>query len=434
MYFFILGSHPSLSAAEIAAVVGFKKDYSLCSNEILLLDQTEESPEALQNQLAGVIKIGDIITEVKKINRDEIANLFVSLLPYSRDRVNFGISVYNLDKYLDLSSEVKQIGMTIKTRLKEDGRSARFVTTKTPALSSAAVVGEKLLEQGAEFVLVTSKDKIYLGQTRTVQDFNSWSERDYGRPARDAKSGMLPPKLARMMINLSGAKTTETISDPFCGSGTILMEAALMGFKNIVGSDISEKAIEDTKTNLAWLDENFGTSTSNVWLPPLPERRGLRPSKPGCVHRSSAEVGDGGRERGGGEGGVAVENLAEILKKKLDVVVAETYLGPPMTGRETPNRRRQIVSELAKRTASGLVGLKKLLKKSGSIVLALPAVRDGQNISYLPTKKLAKAAGFKVVDPLPELLPKFLKEKTPSGGLLYSRKDQKVAREIVVLK
>jgi len=32
---------------------------------------------------------------------------------------------------------------------------------------------------------------------------------------------MLPPKLSMMMINLSGAKKTDIILDPFCGSGAV---------------------------------------------------------------------------------------------------------------------------------------------------------------------------------------------------------------------
>ncbi|HBR80399.1 MAG: putative DNA methylase [Candidatus Uhrbacteria bacterium GW2011_GWE2_45_35] len=399
MKFFILGSHPALSIAEIATVVGTKKNYSKCSKEVLLLDEVEQEAETLQERLAGTIKIGEIVGEVKKIDRDEVAELFIALLSFTEKRVTFGISAYSLDTHEDLSSEVKQIGMTLKNKLKEDGRSARFVSAKTASLPSVAVVGEKLLENGAEFVLITSRDKIYLGQTSTVQNFNAWSDRDFGRPARDAKSGMLPPKLARMMINLSGAELDNTVIDPFCGSGTVLMEAALMGFSKIIGGDISEKAIKDSKANLIWLDQNFGTETSKIPLFVQP-----------------------------------VETLTEVFSEKVDAVIAETYLGPPLSGHESLERRRQIVAELTERTASALVGLKKLLKKNATLVLALPAVKHEQEISYLPLKKLAATAGFKILDPLPTSLPEYLKSKTSSGGLLYARKEQRVVREIVILK
>jgi hypothetical protein len=36
-----------------------------------------------------------------------------------------------------------------------------------------------------------------------LQDFESYSKRDYGRPARDPRTGSLPPKLAQILINLA---------------------------------------------------------------------------------------------------------------------------------------------------------------------------------------------------------------------------------------
>lgn len=407
MNFFILGSHPALSLAEIAAVLGAKKNYSQHSKEILLLDDAGQSPEFLQDRLGGTIKIGDIVGEVEKIDKDKIADLLVSLLTPTPtlplggggNRVTFGISVYSLDARRDLSTEVKQIGMTIKKKLKEDGRSARFVSTNTPALPSVAVTGEKLLENGAEFVIITSKEKIYLGQTRTVQDFQSWSARDYGRPRRDAKSGMLPPKLARMMINLAAANPPPpyegggrgAVLDPFCGSGTVLMEASLMDFAKIIGSDISEKAIKDTKINLDWLSQNGGVDTTSIRLFNKP-----------------------------------IETLADELKEKVAAIVGETYLGPPLSGRETPFRQKQIMDELIERTASNIAALNQLLKNNGTAVLALPAFQTGKNVQYLPTKQLVEAVGLQIIPFTGEP-----REISPNGGLLYVREGQLVGREIV---
>lgn len=418
MPFFVLGSHPALSLAEIATVLGAKKDYSKHSKEILLLDDIEQSPEVLQDRLAGIIKIGDIIGEIESIDKEEVAGLLVSSLsqiPLHRvlpppltlphcgsegGRIAFGISVYSLDARRDLATEVRQIGMTVKKKLKEEGRTARFVSSKTTALSSAAVTGEKLLENGAEFVFIVSKEKIYIGQTRTVQDFRSWSKRDYGRPRRDAKSGMLPPKLARMMINLAasqndgrGTQNFVSLLDPFCGSGTVLMEAALMGFQKIIGNDVSEKAIKNTKINLEWLSQNEGVDISLIRFFNKP-----------------------------------VETLASDLKEKIDAIVTETYLGPPLSGRETPTRMEQIINELTNRTATTLTAIHGLLKKDGIAVLALPAFQNKKNIQYLPTKKLAEAVGLQIIPFTSEL-----GGVSPNSGLLYVREGQRTGREIVKL-
>jgi tRNA (guanine10-N2)-dimethyltransferase len=401
MIFFILGSHPTISIAEIAAVVGFKKDYSLASKEILILDEVEQTPEFLQNRLAGTVKIGDVVGEVKKFDQNEMADFIVSLLQ-DESKVTFGISVYSCGgNKKGLADEVKKLGMAVKKRLKENGQTARFVDSKESELSSAAIVGEKILENGGEFVLIALPDKIVVGQTRMVQDFKAWSNRDYGRPARDAKSGMLPPKLARMMINLTGSvmdKKFCPLLDPFCGSGTVLMEAALMGWPKITGGDISEKAIENTRNNLNWLQKNAEVNTTQIQL----------------INRP-------------------IETLGEELKEKFNTIVAETFLGPPLTGHESPEKIRSIFSDLEKRTRSALLALAKLLDKNGTAILALPVFRINEKILYLPIKKIAAKAGLMIENILPDSLPKDLQSLTASGGLFYARPDQKVGREIVKL-
>jgi tRNA G10 N-methylase Trm11 len=412
MNFFVLGSHPALSIAEIATILGPGKDYSKASKEILLLDDVDQTPEVLQERLAGTVKIGSIVGEVKKINQAEVADLIVSLIPAAQrsadraddveaKRISYGISTYSCGAPInELAGEGKRLGMAVKKRLKENGLSSRFVSCNTSALTTAAVTGEKLLETGGEFVLIAMPGKILIGQTRTVQDFVAWSNRDYGRPKRDTKSGMLPPKLARMMINLSRADVDKaTILDPFCGSGTVLMEAVLMGFQHVIGSDISEKAIEDTRANLDWLDQNEDGDIKVVRL----------------LTKS-------------------VETLKEDLKQNVEAVVGETYLGPPLSDRETPARIKKIMDELTQRTASALMSVRHLLKSGGLAVIAIPAFQSAGQVQYLPTAKIIQDAGFKITKVLPESLPNELKIRTPAGGLLYARKEQRVGREILVLK
>ena len=67
------------------------------------------------------------------------------------------------------------------------------------------------------------------------------------RPAHHPTS--MHPKLARCLVNLTGAKEGEEIVDPFCGSGGVLIEAGLMGLKP-TGYDIEKKLVEKARTNL----------------------------------------------------------------------------------------------------------------------------------------------------------------------------------------
>jgi len=56
----------------------------------------------------------------------------------------------------------------------------------------------------------------------------------------------LHPRIARAMVNLSGAKSK--VVDPFCGTGGLLIEAALVGLP-VVGYDIDEKMLLRSEKN-----------------------------------------------------------------------------------------------------------------------------------------------------------------------------------------
>ncbi len=57
------------------------------------------------------------------------------------------------------------------------------------------------------------------------------------------------PRLARAMINLAKVKSGARILDPFCGTGSILIEGAIIGMK-MYGSDIDERMLKASQTNL----------------------------------------------------------------------------------------------------------------------------------------------------------------------------------------
>jgi len=59
----------------------------------------------------------------------------------------------------------------------------------------------------------------------------------------------LKPKLARLLVNLSRVKEKELLLDAFCGTSSVLIEAALIGTR-IAGNDIDEDMINASKINL----------------------------------------------------------------------------------------------------------------------------------------------------------------------------------------
>ena len=61
------------------------------------------------------------------------------------------------------------------------------------------------------------------------------------------------PRIARSMVNLANCSPNNTVLDPFCGTGGILIEAADMGMK-AKGIDLLEKMVVNSNGNL----EHFG--------------------------------------------------------------------------------------------------------------------------------------------------------------------------------
>ena len=61
----------------------------------------------------------------------------------------------------------------------------------------------------------------------------------------------LHPKYARYLVNTSGTVEGDTVLDPFCGTGGILIEASMLGRK-IIGNDSSLNMVMGTKLNFKY--------------------------------------------------------------------------------------------------------------------------------------------------------------------------------------
>ena len=418
-YFFVLGNNPTLSIAEISALQS--GGYALAADNVLILT-TEQKINCVQtiNRLGGTIKIGLISAKLDNAN---FTKIYSNILPLfnkinSSGKFNFGISDYNIKKL-----NKQKLGLELKKYLKNKGISSRWVTSREPTLSSVVVEQNKLINKGLELVLVGRGQKILIGQTLAVQPFKQLSFRDYGRPSRDDLSGMLPPKLAQIMINLAippllapsiagtkgpachcearagrvggilGSNNSITILDPFCGSGTILTEAMLMGYKNLIGSDISPKAINDTKTNIAWINNNFQLKITNYEL----------------FNKDTKQ-------------------LSRFIKpNSIDAIITEPYLGP-QRGKVKIN---EVVRELNNLYSQSLAEFAKVLKPNGQVVMVWPVFHITPNAQHL----MPNINGFKIINPIPKNLQQDKRIKlTSRNTIIYGRNQQKVWREIVVLK
>ncbi len=99
-------------------------------------------------------------------------------------------------------------------------------------------------------IRVLLMDKWYLCQV--IYERNKKSFEDRRAPMRPFFSPVsLHPKYARYLVNTSGTVEGDTLLDPFCGTGGILIEAAMLD-RHIIGNDSSLNMVMGTKLNFKY--------------------------------------------------------------------------------------------------------------------------------------------------------------------------------------
>jgi tRNA (guanine10-N2)-dimethyltransferase len=136
-------------------------------------------------------------------------------------------------------------------------RSSRLSNGHTPADGAALArhAGEILsaryavdLEKPDAEVRVLMSKKIHTGILCGEIDRSAIeSRKPENRPYKHPIS--LHPKLAKALVNLTHARTGDTVLDPFCGTGGILLEAGLMGCRTL-GGDMDARMVEGSILNL----------------------------------------------------------------------------------------------------------------------------------------------------------------------------------------
>ncbi len=249
-YLFFLGRKTEIATFELQVLLkrlSVSMDPFEVSSNVYGVEANNLDIQKLQDLSGGIVKIVEVLDEKEEqtITKQDVAQY---LLDYAstHDKKKVVFSIYEQGKRLMDSEDLPWI----KKELQTAGISSRYLETDTNGLSAAQLIHHDI----CELVLVYG-DKLYIGITKTAQNIDAWSNIDFGKPYRDAKKGMLPPKLARMMVNLAlsdSFKKDSIIYDPFCGSATVLMEANILGI-DAIGSDLDKDAISGSEKNLKWL-------------------------------------------------------------------------------------------------------------------------------------------------------------------------------------
>ncbi len=423
-YAFVLGRVFTLSLAELFSYFqtrGVEINIIDCSPEVLIVEVPDQlDVQKIQKELGGVVKILKIIDHKSKRETDSInfalqhyfkpSKLKTDFLKNYKGKIQFGVSVYLLDSDVKAFGEPKRLGMFIKRAMQDSGASIRLVLPEFNSLALASVVVTKnlLLEKGAEICVIAGNTDVYVAKTLVVQDFEDYGRRDYQRPVRDDKQGMIPPKVAQMMLNFAESKQGETMLDPFCGIGTMVQEGVLLGYR-MLGSDINSGAISGSEKNLEWFRNRYKIS-------------------PGKFHVETSDAKE-------------VSKLVENLKKigafqSVSGIVTEGYLGPMYTKFPEKSEIEKNFRDLEELYIASFQDWIKFLPSKSKVVICLPAYKHKTGYESFPNLDFITKLGYNTVDLMPSILAESMPflHLTDRKTAIYDRKDQIVAREIVIFE
>ena len=389
MFIATLGRQPEISFAELEAVFG-RQNVQPATHDIATIDADDIDLSIL----GGTTKIAKVITTHNYANKRDsdlftdisrqITNHYTDKWRSVDHKITLGISTYGFNIP---PRAVQKTGIILKGSLKKSGVSLRLIPNTESALSTAVSHNNKLglSDNKVELIIVKTKTSVIIAESRGAQNITAYTRRDHGKPKRDAFVGMLPPKLAQIMLNLALGSKNDTpglILDPFCGTGTVLQEALLRQF-DVIGTDLSDKMVSYTRENLNWItkshkytgqiiDISQADATSNQW--------------------SNAQ--------------------------QIGAVVCETYLGQPFSAPPSPAKLKEVTGNCNHIISGFLKNIHPQLTPGTRLCIAVPAWRskDG-SLTYLPLTRDPSRLGFDLVRP----------------PMIYSRPDQIVARELLVL-
>lgn len=382
----VLGRQPALGLAELESLFGADTLHP-AGRQAVLLDIAAK--EISFDRLGGSTRLCQVLATLDTTNWHDIETHLLQALPSQlaalpAGKLQVGLSAIDLPVRLP---QLTATGLKLKKVIRSAGRSVRLIPNNSLELNTAQVLHNHLTgPTGCELMLVRDNRQTIIAWTVAVQDITSYTLRDRGRPKRDARVGMLPPKLAQIIINLVKPATKGIILDPFCGTGVLLQEALLMGY-GVYGTDLEPRMIEYSQKNLDWLANTYQLKTADYQLEPA-------------------------------------DATSFVWQKTIGIIATETYLGRPFTTIPQSEILAQTIAEC------NLI-IKKFLKNIGSQVspgtrfcLAVPAwqIRPA-SFKHLPLIDQIEDLGYNRV--------RF--EHAADNALLYYRENQIVARELLVL-
>lgn len=304
-----------------------------------------------QLEMGGTIKIAEIVHTDTQTDPATVTQQAVDLLigqPVKR----FAISEIGRDHMPEVDV------YEVKAKLQAAGQRVAYHESPRSGVNAASLKNRRV----TEVLILQTETGVTYGITRACQDVDTWTQRDMDKPVRDRKRGMLPPKVARMMVNIgigSDQPEEHVVLDPFVGVGTALLEAADLDVKTVLGNDVDPQAIIATTQNIKWWRQISGQEFEDELV--------VRPA----------------------------EKLDRIdFKTPPTVIVTEPFLGK-LTPKD--DQIPGIIRGLEKLYKGSLKAFTRLLSQDGGrVVIILPemTLQSGRKLTTTQTLKDAHEMGF----------------------------------------
>jgi tRNA G10 N-methylase Trm11 len=387
---FISGKNWKLSLAELTAYLKAREvkfGVEFFSKEFFTFNFENAFDASAMPDLGGTIKVGEEKTKIStqiikeafldknkqaqsKITETLVSSSLVQEINKFAEKLFFGVSVYCTENPLRPFSGIIQrfVGSAIKDELKGYGKKSKFMgfskDRKAAQLSHVEVLKKNLVENKSEILLCIGREETWVAQTVAVHNPFDFQKRDVYKPVQRKIFGM-PPRIARIMVNLSYCTPGKVLLDPFCGVGTVLQEA-LLERANVVGVDVNPWCVKASSENLEWVKREYSLENA--------EFRVLQ----GDVSRLAEKVG----------------------QETVDCIVTEPDLGPALRQVPTGPYAQKIIEKLEPLFFGLAEQAYRVLKENGRLVLVTPYIitRSGQSVTMPIDRKLEKT-GFKLVQP-----------------------------------
>jgi len=388
MYLFLLGRDFKLSKLELIIYLKtLNIKYSIISDHekyILINFFQKINLNKVITDLGGITRISKIFHKSEKIDSNFINYLDLD----TPKKFNYSVSSIDID-----DKEIESVLVILKDYYKSIKSKAVYKKPRKFKSERLTIVNPDnyfswKLDNGFELFVIKEKNIYYFGKTVASSSSKENRFKDTNRPFRK-NLHTTSFRLARIMVNLLGLEKNKTILDPFCGTGTFLIEALIRNY-NVIGVDKNNEMADISLKNLNWAQKQF--NFNNTYK-------------------------------------VITGNSTKI-KFKADACVSEPFMGPFLDNLPNTFRAQKIVSNLSVLYSDLFENLNLNLKKNAIVVFVLPEFRTFDNKIVNVSENVFFKNNFKKLDV--SLLDGDIKLENP---IFYTAPNgSKINRYIYILK